>query len=120
MSDNIQNIEELFQKQLERDQAIIQEAGENLKQIFTDSKQFEVVFDIYQQVYKLSGDVQELNHANIFLNAYIEGFNTFLVGEGKLISEEDFKHASTQAYESALKTITEAANKMTGETESND
>ena len=51
MTDNSQQLDELFQKQFERDQAVIEEVGANLKQIFTDENLFDVVFDMYQQLY---------------------------------------------------------------------
>lgn len=114
MTDNSQQLDELFQKQFERDQAVIEEVGANLKQIFTDEKQFDVVFDMYQQLYKVSNDVQELNHANIHMNAYIDAFHKHLVGEDKLITEEDFRQASSDAYHESIQTIMNAHTEIQG------
>ncbi len=108
MTDNSQQLEALFQKQTERDEAIIQEVGDNLKQIFPDEKQFEVVFDMYQQVYKLSNDVQELNLSNIFINSYVDALHKYLVGEGKLITEEEFRQSASDAYNESIQTIINA------------
>lgn len=115
MTDTVQQFEELFQQQAERDEAVITEVGENLKTIFTDDKQFEVVFDMYQQVYKLSNDIQELNLSNIFMNSYIDAFHKHLVGENKLITEEEFRQSSSDAYNDSIQTIINA-NKEAKET----
>lgn len=112
MAETQEQLEELFKQEHERDLSIIQQVGEDLKQIFTDEKQFEVVFDIYQKVYKNNNDIQELNHGNIFLNSYIDAFYEYLVGEGKLISEEDFRNAASSAYHKSLDTIIEVNKQM--------
>lgn len=108
MAENQEQLEELFKQEHERDLAVIQEVGESLKEIFTDEKQFEVIFDIYQKTYKNNNDIQELNHGNIFLNSYIDSFYRHLVGEGNLISEDDFRKAASEAYQESLNTIIEA------------
>lgn len=105
MTDSNQKLEELFEKQYERDQEVIASVSESLKEIFTEEKQFEVVFDMYQQLYKLSGEVQELNHANIFLNSYIESFHILLVGPDKLLTEDAFKEHAAKAYKDSLQKI---------------
>lgn len=108
MAENQQQLEELFKQEHERDLSVIQEVGENLKKIFPDEKQFEVIFDIYQKTYKNNNDIQELNHGNIFLNSYIDAFYSYLVGEEKLISEDDFRKAASEAYQQSLNAIIEA------------
>lgn len=105
MTESNKQLDELFEQQAERDQQIINEVGENLKQVFTDPQQNEVIFDLYQQVYKLNNDVQELNHANIFLNSYVDAFHQLLVGEGKLLSEDEFREKASEAYHYSLQTI---------------
>lgn len=115
MTDSNTQLDDLFKKQAERDEQIVNEVGENLRSIFTDEKQFEVVFDLYQQVYKLSNDVQELNHANIFLNSYVDSFHQLLVGEGKLLTEDDFREKASEAYHQSLQTIMDIT-KQTGST----
>lgn len=117
MTDNTQKLEEFFQQQYERDLQIMEEVGENLKQVFTDEKQYEVVFDMYQQLYKLSNDVQELNRANIFMNSYIDAFHQLFVGEGKNVSEEEFRQASSDSYHASLQTILKANEQSTEESE---
>ncbi len=112
MTDSNQKLEELFEKQYERDQEVIASVSDSLKEIFTEEKQFEVVFDMYQQLYKLSGEVQELNHANIFLNSYIESFHVLLVGPDKILSEEDFKDNASKAYKDALQKILDVTSKL--------
>lgn len=103
-----EQLEELFKQQFERDQEIINETGERLKEVFPDEEQFKVVFDLYQHSFKLMNDVQELNHANIFLNSYVDAFHSILVGEGKLISEEEYREKATEAYTESLKAVNEA------------
>ena len=51
MTDSNQKLEELFEKQYERDQEVIASVSESLQKVFIDEKQYEVVFDMYQQVY---------------------------------------------------------------------
>ena len=114
MVDSNQQLEELFQKQHERDQEVILEVEQNLKKIFPDEKQFEVVFDLYQQVYRLSNDVQELNHANIFLNSYVDSFHQILVGDDKMIAEEEFRQKASDSYHASLQTVMDI-NKGEGE-----
>lgn len=105
MTESNVNLDQLFEQQAERDQQIIEEVGKNIRQVFTDEQQNEIIFDLYQQVYKLNNDVQELNHANIFLNSYVDAFHQLLVGEGKLLSEEDFRTKASEAYHQSLQTI---------------
>lgn len=112
MTDSNQKLEELFEKQYERDQEVIASVSESLQKVFIDEKQYEVVFDMYQQVYKLSGEVQELNHANIFLNSYIESFYGLLVGPDKLLNENDFKEYAAKAYKDSLQKILDVTNKL--------
>lgn len=116
MAENQEQLEELFKQEHERDLTIIQQVGEDLKKIFADEKQFEVIFDLYQKVYKNNNDIQELNHGNIFLNSYIDAFYKYLVGEGKLISEEDFRNVASQAYHESLETIIQLNKQMQQET----
>ena len=103
-----EQLEDLFKKQYERDQEIIHETGEKLKQVFKDEEQFKVIFDLYQHSFKMLNDIQELNHANIFLNSYVDAFHQLLVGEGKLLTEEEYRESATKAYTESLKAVNEA------------
>lgn len=105
MVDNNQQLEELFQRQYEKDKEIIDDVEQSLRQVFVEEKQFEVVFDLYKQVFKLSQDLQELNHANIFLNSYIDSFHQLLVGEGKLLDDDQFRELASDSYHASLQAI---------------
>lgn len=109
---NVENLDKLLDDQQKRNDEIIAHVVEDLKKSFPDEKQHQVIADIYKQVFKLSYNLEELNHQGIFLSSYIDAFYTHLVGEGKLITEDDYVNAAREAYRQSLETVTQAAKEM--------
>ena len=113
----VEQLETLLKQQKERDSEILEEVRGNIAQTFPDEKQASVVFDLYSQVYKLTGDTQELNHGSIFLNSYVESFHKLLVGDGKTFTDEEFKHYAEEAYKASMDAILKATEGLKGEAE---
>lgn len=112
MTVDSQNFEALLKAQEERDKEILSEVQKNIAETFPDPAQSQVVFDLYQQLYKVTGDTQELNHGSIFLNSYIDAFHKLLVGEGKMFTDDEFKELSSEAYTQAINDVLQASQAM--------
>lgn len=108
MSDLGTSPQEHYQKYLEENQKIVDEVVEKLKEDFPDLKQHAAISDIYAQTFKLTNQVEELSRHYMFLSSYIDALYTHLVGDGKLISEEDFREAAQSAYKASVDAVTEA------------
>lgn len=113
MTENNQQFQEVLEARRVQNDAIIAQVVEDLKDAFPDPKQHAVVSDIYTQVFNITGSMEELNHQGIFLSSYIDAFYEYLVGENKLITEEQFRTAAQAAYESSLEEVVKARQQIT-------
>lgn len=105
--------EALEERQLENEK-MLEEGLVAIKEAFSDEKQIDIVFALYQQVQQLSGDLEEINNHNLYLSSYLDAFYTLLVGEGLQISEQDFVQKAQEAYTQSIQQILEATKAMQG------
>lgn len=103
---------EAFKEQRERNEEILSNINTELKEIFTDEKQCEAITELYKQVFKISYDLEELNRQSILLASFLEGFQETLVGEGKVIPEEEYMQASIKAFQNSMEAINTAFEEM--------
>ena len=108
---------EAFEEQRKRNEETLSRIGEELKAIFPDEKQCEVVTELYRQMFKVSYDIEELNRQSIFLSSFIDGLQEHLVGEGKTIPEEAYIDSCQKAFQASVDEINKAFAEMTKETE---
>lgn len=96
---------DIFEKRQKQQEQVLASVQQIIETSFPESSQNEIIFDMYAQLFKVSNELQELNHAHIFLSSYFESFHHHLVGEGKLITEEEFRGVAQQAYEGAIEQV---------------
>ena len=120
MSNDLSSVAEVFENKTKQDEEIINNVSDRLKTGFPDPAQYEVLFEIYKQVFRISGDVQELNINSMFLSSFIESFQEHLVGEGKLIPEEVYLETAHKIFQTTLDEVTQAYKETTNQTEKSD
>lgn len=106
-----------FEQQRQRNEETLTRIDEELKGIFPDEKQHEAVTELYKQVFKMSYDLEELNRQNILLASFLEGFQENLVGEGKILTEEEYMDASVKAFQNSMEAINKAFETVKAEAE---
>ena len=114
---NTNTFEAAFEEQRRQNEETLFKIGEELKGIFSDEKQCEVVTELYRQVFKVSFDIEELNRQSIFLSSFIDGLQEHLVGENKLISEDVYIDSCQKAFQASIEEINKAFTAMSKETE---
>lgn len=108
---------EAFEEQRKRNEETLSRIGEELKAIFPDERQCEVVTELYRQMFKVAYDIEELNRQSIFLSSFIDGLQEHLVGENKLISEDVYIDSCQKAFQASIEEINKAFTEMSKETE---
>ena len=110
-----EQLQKFLEERQERDEQVIQSVHESLKPIFPDEKQHEVICDLFTQVYKLSADLEELNHNGIYTSSYIDAFYNLLVGENKMFKEEEYITQVKEAYQKSIDTLQKVNDSLTPE-----
>ena len=112
MTDTQKSPQEFYQEHLEENQQLVDEVIESPKKDFPDEAQHEAISDIFTQVFTLTNQVEELSRHYMFISSYIDSFYTHLVGESKLISEDQFRETAQAAYKASVDAVTQAMNEI--------
>lgn len=115
--ENTNKFAEAFEEQRKHNEEILSRIGEELKSIFSDEKQCEVITELYRQMFKVSYDIEELNRQSIFLSSFIDGLQEHLVGEDKYIPEDVYIESCQKAFQASIDEINKAFAEISKETE---
>lgn len=108
MTDTQKSPQEYYQEHLEENQQLVDEVVSTLKKDFPEEGQHAAIVDIFTQVFTLTNQVEELSRHYMFISSYIDSFYTHLVGDSKLISEDQFRDAAQAAYKASVDAVTQA------------
>lgn len=105
MTTNTEQFKQELEKRQIEDEQIIQGVANKISEVFTDEKQASIMIDFYIQLYKVSRDMDDLNHNAIYHTSYIDAFYALLVGEDKLLNKEQYDAEVKSAYQKSLEVI---------------
>ena len=120
MTKNVPNqdlMERLLQDRHEEQEKYINEVLNKLETIFPDQAQRIFIGDMFIQLYKLSVDMDDLNQNAIYQSSFIDALHKGVVGEDKVMSEEDFNKTALDSYNKSLEVIQEVEKQLTNEQE---
>ena len=100
-----EDFQKIIEERHNQYEEVINQVSGKVSEIFPDPKQASMVIDLYSIIFKLTMDLDELNHNAIYQSSYIDGFFSLLVGKDKLLQEEDYQREVAVAYNKSLDVI---------------
>lgn len=112
MSENLNDIKAVFEKKRLENETIIKEVLTRFETIFPDKDQCEVISELYQQIFRITNDIEEINVQSMYISSFIDAFQAHLVGDGKLISEAQYIEEARKAFQESIDQVTKAYKEM--------
>lgn len=106
--ENLNSVSDVFEQKRQENEKIVDEVSARFKTIFQDPEQCEVITELYKQIFAIGQESQEQSISMLYANSFIDAFQTHLVGEGKLISEEEYINNAKNSFEQSIQAVTDA------------